>query len=332
MKKISIIAPIYNEEETIPEFYNRLMIVLQKDFSCFLYEIILVDDGSTDQSAYILKKLSEQNECVKSIIFSRNFGHHIAISAGLDHATGDYVVMMDSDLQDQPENIKFLYHKLVEGFDVVYGDRLNKKFDFLKRSYSALFIAFMKSLMREKIEINTTIFRIMTKQVADEVIRLRESQRYLVGVIGWVGFKHTSVSVEHGIRKYGTTKYSFLKQFSLACNAIFSFSEYPLRLITVLGFMFMTLSFILVGYIIIRYFFQSLSVQGWTSLIAAILFMGGIQLLVLGIMGEYLGRLYIEIKHRPLYVIKHFFNKNTVNNMDFLKEKTDAKYFHNRYI
>lgn len=308
--KISIIAPIYNEQETIQELYSRLINALQKDFTEFMYEIILVDDGSSDRSAYLLQKLSETDECLKSIIFSRNFGHHIAISAGLDHATGDYVVIMDGDLQDQPESIKVLYDKLQEGFDVVYAERLNKKFGFFKRACSSLFIRFMKSLMQEKIEINTTIFRIMTRQVVAEVKQLRENQRYLVGVIGWVGFKHTSVPVEHGIRKYGTTKYSFFKQLKLACNALFSFSEYPLRLITFLGFVFMCLSFILVSYLVVRYFFQSVSVQGWTSLIATVLFMGGVQLLVLGIMGEYLGRLYIEIKSRPLYVVRHFFNKN----------------------
>jgi glycosyltransferase involved in cell wall biosynthesis len=307
MKKISLVLPIYNEQDTIPELYRRLTAALAQDFSDFLHEIIFVDDGSKDKSPLLLKKLSDTDPIVKSIIFSRNFGHHIAISAGLDYATGDYVVIMDSDLQDEPESIIALYNKLQEGYDVVYAQRLNKKFSWFKRFMSASFIYCMKKLMNEKIEINTTIFRIMTRQVVDQVVRLRERQRYLVGVIGWVGFRHTSVPVEHGIRKFGETKYSFFKQIKLACNAIFSFSEHPLRLITLLGFIFMFISFSLVGLILLRYFYQNVTVAGWTSLIAAILFMGGVQLLVLGIMGEYLGRLYAEIKGRPLYVVRDYF-------------------------
>ncbi len=322
IKKISVVLPIYNEQDTIPELYERLSRSLTNDFPEFLQEIVFVDDGSRDQSPLLLRKLSETDSAVKSIIFSRNFGHHIAISAGLDYATGDYVVIMDSDLQDEPESIITLYTKLCQGYDVVYAQRMNKKFGLIKRLTSKFFLKCMTFLINEKIDINTTIFRIMTKQVVEEVRRIRENQRYVVGIIGWVGFKHISVPVEHGMRKYGETKYPFFKQVKLASNAIFSFSEYPLRLITFLGFAFTGISFCLAGSIVMRYFFNQTSVLGWTSLIATVLFMGGIQLCVLGIMGEYLGRLYIEVKKRPLYVVRDSFNVNVASQGDaFLNQE-----------
>ena len=320
MKKISVLLPIYNEEETIPELYERLSSVLAKDFLGWAGEIIFVDDGSKDRSALLLQQLAQTDERVKSIIFSRNFGHHIAISAGLDYATGDYVVIMDSDLQDCPEHIILLYKKLCEGYDVVYAQRVNKKFSFFKRATSAFFIYFIKLLIREDIEINTNIFRIMRKQVVDEVKRMREAQRYVVGIIGWVGFRHTSVPIEHGERKYGQTKYPFSRQLRLACNAILSFSEYPLRLITILGFTFMGVSFCLTVYVVGRYFLGSYVVLGWTSLIATVLFMGGIQLSVIGIIGEYLGRLYVEVKKRPLYIVRDIFIAPTIKNPSLKKE------------
>ncbi len=309
MKKISVVLPLYNEAQTIPELYRRLSGALSKDFAEFEHEMVFVDDGSKDRSPYLLQQLAETDDAVKSIIFSRNFGHHIAISAGLDYTTGDYVVVMDSDLQDEPESISKLYAKLEQGYDVVYAQRINKKFGFFKKLMSAFFIRFIKVLINENIEINTTIFRIMRKQVVEEVRRIRETQRYVVGIIGWVGFRHISVPIEHGIRKYGDTKYPFFKQLRLALNAILSFSEYPLRIITFLGFIFMFLSFCLAAYVVGHYFFVRHVLLGWTSLIATVLFMGGVQLCVIGIIGEYLGRLYVEVKKRPLYVVRDIFSR-----------------------
>ncbi len=320
MKKISVVLPIYNEEETIPELYKRLSAALIKDFPVWDYEVVFVDDGSKDGSPILLQQLATSDEKIKSVIFSRNFGHHIAITAGLDYATGDYVVIMDSDLQDCPEDIITLYAKLSQGYDVVYAQRVNKKFSFFKRVTSAFFIYFIKLLIREDIEINTNIFRIMRKQVVDEVKRMREAQRYVVGIIGWVGFRHTSVPIEHGERKYGETKYPLSRQLRLACNAILSFSEYPLRLITILGFTFMGLSFCLTAYVVGRYFVGSYVLLGWTSLIATVLFMGGIQLSVIGIIGEYLGRLYVEVKRRPLYVVRDIFIAPTIKQPSLKKE------------
>lgn len=302
----SVIIPVYNEEETIPEFYSRLKKTLEKDFSHFNHEIIYVDDGSFDGSYKQLEALSSKDPIVKVISFSRNFGHHIAVTAGLDHATGDYVVMMDGDLQDQPEEIIKLYTKLQEGYDVVAGERINKKFSFFKRTSSRLFVWIIRSLTDKRIIINNTIFRIVTKQVVIEIRKLREMHRYLVGVIGWVGFKHTTTPVEHGKRYAGTSKYTISKQLKLAFDAIVSFSDRFLRLISCLGFVLVVMSAFLICITIYRKITYGIPVLGWASLLTSILFVGGIQIIILGVLGEYIGRTYMESKHRPLYIIRTF--------------------------
>jgi dolichol-phosphate mannosyltransferase len=307
VKQISIVIPLYNEEETIPFLHKRLQESLKKDFAQFNWQIIFIDDGSFDNTAFLMQELVASYQEYQLIQFSRNFGHHIAVTAGLDHATGDFVVVMDGDLQDQPEEIVRLYNKLQNSScDVVYGLRKEKKFGFIKKISSDIFIRIMRWFLSEKIEVNTSIFRIMTRQVTQEVCRLEEKQRYVLGIIGWVGFKHTYIEVVHGTRHYGETKYSFFKQVQLAVNALLSFSLSPLRFITGLGFLFTLCSFILGCIVIIRYFTFGLAVMGWASIIVSILFMGGIQLCVIGIIGEYVGRTYIEVKNRPLYVVRKY--------------------------
>lgn len=304
-KTISLIIPIYFEEENIPELYRRVKEALLKDFSQVNHEIIFINDGSTDKSFILLKELHQKDTNVKVINFSRNFGHHIAISAGLDYATGDYIVMMDGDLQDQPEEIIKLYNKLQEErADVVYGERINKQFNWFKKINSRIFNILIKKLTSKNIVINSTIFRIMTKQVADSVKQLREQNRYLVGIIGWVGYTHIRQPVEHGKRFKGKSKYNFSKQIKLALNAIFSFSSYPLTIITHIGFYFVLIAFMLIGYIVFKYLFFGTPITGWTSLITSVLLMGGIQIILLGIIGEYIGRNFMEDKQRPLYVTK----------------------------
>src|SRR3989338_2716520 len=235
MEKISVIIPLYNEADNIAELHRRLKDALQKDFATFDYEIIFVDDGSSDAIESLLLNLHTQDPKVKVLQFSRNFGHHIAITAGLDYASGDYVVMMDGDLQDQPEEIIKLYRQLKSGYDVVYGERVQKKFSLFRRILSGLFNFLIKRFIDEPIVINSTIFRIMTKQVVESIRLLRERNRYIVGIIGWVGFKHAGVPVEHGKRYKGESKYNLSRQLALAWNAIFSFSSYPLKWIIRLG-------------------------------------------------------------------------------------------------
>jgi len=306
--KISIVIPIYNEEKNISELYRRLKVILVKDFPSFDYEILYVDDGSNDDSIKYLNDICLLDSKVKVLQFSRNFGHHIAITAGLDFAEGDFVVMMDGDLQDQPEEIIKLYSKIEEGYHVVFGVRQNKKFSFFRRFFSKCFLKLINFLIKEKIEINTEIFRIMTKQVVLEIKKLREQQRYVIGIVGWVGFRHIGVLVEHGERIYGESKYNLRKQLILAFDAIFSFSDYLLRFITYIGFLFVLLSFILLFYILFKTLIFGNPVQGWTSIVSVIFFVGGIQIFLLGIIGQYLGRVYLEVKGRPLYVIKNNIN------------------------
>lgn len=307
MQSLSCVIPVYNEEGTIPELHRRLSEAMQKDFPGFLSEIVFIDDGSTDQTVPIILKLREQDSRVKLVQFSRNFGHHIAISAGLDYAAGDFIVMMDGDLQDQPEEIIKLYQKLQEGNDVVYGERIEKKFSLAKRVNSAVFIAVLRRLVNEPITINTTIFRIMTKQVVENIKLLRERNRYVVGVVGWVGFKHAAQPVEHGERYAGVTKYRLKHQMALAMNAAFSYSTYALTLVTRIGFLFVALSIAASFWILYRKLAYGTSVTGWASIAIAVLGIGGFQTIVLGMIGEYVGRNYIENKNRPLYVIREFY-------------------------
>lgn len=304
LMKLSIIIPIFNEKETIDELYKRLIESLKKDFSKNTYEIIFVDDGSNDNSFELLRKLRRKNKKIKLIQFSRNFGHHIAITAGIDYATGDYIVMMDGDLQDRPEEIITLYKKIKEGYDVVYANRIDKKFGLLKKANSWLFNFVIKILVDENIPINSTIFRMMSKKVAENLKSIRESNRYLIGLIGWVGFNQTSVDVKHGKRFAGKTKYSISKQMDLALNAVFSFSNYPLRIAIRIGSLFILLSIFLVVFALVRKLVFGTAFVGWTSLLISILAVGGIQIILLGVIGEYIGRSYIENKKRPLYIVK----------------------------
>ncbi|HBS47682.1 TPA: glycosyltransferase [Candidatus Dependentiae bacterium] len=307
--KISVVIPVYNEEENIFELYERLKKVLIQDFSSFTHEILYVDDGSFDKTLNVIKELQLKDSDIKILQLSRNFGHHVAISAGLDNAEGDFIVTMDGDLQDQPEELIKLYNKLQEGYDVVFGDRQNKKFSYSKILLSKIFISLIQLLIAEKIVINSHVFRIMRKDVVDKVKECRETNRYVIGLIGWVGFKHSSISVEHGKRFKGETKYNFGKLVKLALDAIFSFSNYPLRLVVYLGLGIVFLSFILIFYVFFKKIVYGVAAVGWTSLIASIFFIGGIQIFVLGLIGEYIGRIYMETKRRPLYVVKNFIKK-----------------------
>lgn len=302
--KLSIIIPIYNEEQNIAELQKRLISAIKKDFKKWKYEIILVDDGSHDNSFKLLKKIHLKNKNFKIIQFSRNFGHHLALSAGLDLASGDYIVFMDGDLQDKPEEIINLYNKIKEGYDVVYAERVNKKFGKLKKLNSWIFNKLIKFLVNEDIVINSTIFRIITKDVGNEVKKLRETNRYIIGLIGWVGFKTTSQPVQHEERYAGKTKYNLTRQINLALNAVFSFSNYPIRLIIKIGLLVILISVFLIFFALARKLIFGTAFIGWTSILITILAIGGFQIISLGIIGEYIGRIYMETKKRPLYIEK----------------------------
>lgn len=302
-KIISIVIPIYNEEWNIKELYNRLIKSLKKDFASFDYEIICIDDWSTDKSFELLEEINKLDNNLKVIQFSRNFWHHIAITAWLDFAKWDYIVMMDWDLQDQPEEIIKLYNKLEEWYDIVYWNRINKQFSFIKKTLSKLFNLFISFLINEKIVINSTIFRVMKKQVVDNIKLLREYDRYIVWIIWWVWFKHWEQEVIHWKRIHWYSKYNIYKQYKLALNAIFSFSNYPLKFITKIGFFFVFLSILYIIYLIYNKIIHNESLLWWTSTISSIFLIWWLQIMMLWIIWEYIGRTYIESKKRPLYII-----------------------------
>jgi polyisoprenyl-phosphate glycosyltransferase len=305
--KLSIIIPIYNEEENLPELYRRLKAVAGG--TEYAWETIFVNDGSRDRSLEILKDLAKTESTVKIISFSRNFGHQAAISAGIDHAGGDAVVVMDGDLQDPPELIPDLSAKWREGFEVVYAQReTREKESRLKILFAFCFYRLIKRITKIDIPVDAGDFRLLDRRVADALKRLPEKQRFLRGLVAWTGFRQVGVKFKRPERFAGEPKYSFRKSLDLALVGITSFSFVPLRLATYLGFLIAGLSFVYALYIIYLKFYTDQVIQGWTSLMVAVLFLGGIQLITLGILGEYVGRISEELKQRPSYIIKEKIN------------------------
>jgi len=302
LARYSVVIPVFNEQENIPELYRRLTAVMQGLDEP--YEVILVDDGSTDGSLQMMKELHAQDPRVKVLNLSRNFGHHLALTAGIDHAGGDAVILMDADLQDQPEEIPKLVQKFNEGYDVVYGIRKNRKEAFARRVASNLFLAIMNRVAGSGHFATGGVFRVMTRQVRDELQRCRETSRFIIGLVGWLGFAQVGVEVEHGARYAGQTKYNLWRLIKLLLNTLTSFSYLPLQLASYLGLFTALLSVSLGTYVILRWIFVGIPVAGFTSIIVAILFLGAVQLIVLGFIGEYVGRVYTESQGRPLYVVK----------------------------
>lgn len=297
----SVIIPVCNEEENLAVLYNRLFAVMDR---LGTYEIILVDDGSRDSSWEMIKELHEKDPRVKGVSFSRNFGHHIAITAGLDHAKGQRIILMDGDLQDQPEEIPRLYQKLQEGYDLVYGIRKIKKDSPKKRLNSFLFWWFLNRFSGINIPRNQTLLRIFDRKILHVLNNMRERSRFIHGMIAWTGFRTALLEVEHALRERGVSKYNMVKLFRLAFNAITSFSVVPLRLATYLGILSSGLGFCYALYFLYKKIFLGIPVLGYASIIVAVLFVGGVQLLILGIIGEYLGRVYQEVQARPIYILK----------------------------
>ncbi len=299
--RLTVVLPVFNEEGNLRELCARLVAVLEGTLGV-TFELIFVDDGSSDGSFDILAALHAEDDRVRVLRFARNFGHHIAITAGLDAARGELVAFMDSDLQDQPEALPILFEKLEEGYDLVRAIRKEKKHSLFKRLTSATFQALMNRLV-SGFQIDTAIFRIARRPLIDAVKACRERDRFVAGLFSWVGFRQTSVEVPHGARFSGETKYTLRKMVRLALNSITAFSRAPLRLANAVGLMVSVLSFVGglgVIYLKLRY---DTAVVGWPSTIVLITFLGGVQLLCLGIIGEYVGRIYHEVQRRPLYVL-----------------------------
>ncbi len=315
MTHISVVAPIFHEEGNVKQLCKRLHESLAKITQDF--EIILVEDGGGDDSWNIIREIARQEPRVKGILFSRNFGQHYAITAGLDACDADWVVVMDGDLQDRPEVIPELYAKAQEGYDVVFVARKNRPESRLYHLAQRTFYAIFRYLAGTGYNPEYGNFSITSRVVVKHFRSLHENLRFYGGIVHWLGFRHTSIQAEHGTRYAGTSVYTLGSRIRLAAAIIVAHSDKPLRLSIGLGLVMATLSFLYGGYIILRAIFGDLAVQGWASLIVSIYFVGGILMIVLGIIGIYIGKMYSEIKRRPLYVVAEtvgFHDQNAISN------------------
>lgn len=313
-KKVSIVVPMYNEQEVANEFYNRVSNILKKE--SFDYEIIMVNDGSRDKTLEIMLELVEKDEHVKAINLSRNFGQQAAMTAGIENATGDAIITMDADMQDPPEVISDLLKEWEKGFDIVYAKRKSRKKDtFFKKTTALMYYKVLNFFSDIPIRENVGDFRLFSKRVQQVFLELPEKDRYLKGLFAWMGFKQSVVEFDRQSRFAGKTKYSIKKLISLAISGIIGFSTKPLRLILKLGILTMLISFGLMVFAIVEKILGH-STDGWSSLMVAITFLGAIQLLSLGIVSEYIARIYSEVKARPVYVIMDKYSRNIDNSKD----------------
>lgn len=300
---LSIVVPMYNESENVGPFYERLKKVLDQIGES--YEIICVNDGSTDDTMEKLLKIREMDSNVKIIDFSRNFGKEIALTAGIDFSSGEAIIPIDVDLQDPPEIIPELISKWREGYDVVYATRLSREGEsWIKRVTAALFYRMAKKIMHINIPKDTGDFRLMSKIVVETLKDMRERNRFMKGLFAWVGFPSSVVYYNREIRYAGKTKWNYWKLWQFAIDGITSFSYIPLQIATYFGFIVAFLSFIYALFIVLRTLFLGIELPGYASTITIILFLGGIQLICIGILGEYIGRIYNEVKQRPLYIVR----------------------------
>jgi len=303
------VIPIHNEQENIPELFERLIVVLEKlcdreGLSEYSFEIIMVDDGSWDNSWNLIQQLHDKDQRLKGLKFSRNFGQHYAITAGLDFAKGNAIILMDGDLQDKPEEIVKLYDKIKEGYDLVYGIRSNRQDNLFKKTLATAFWWSINKMADVKMPENQTMLRILSREVVDSLKEMKEYSRFIHGMMAWTGFDVTQVEVSHAPRLKGTSKYDIKNQIRLALHAVTSFSIMPLRLATFAGFLTSILSFIVGVYFILKKMMFGFPVPGWAGIMVSVFFMGGVQLLVLGTFGEYLGKVYKEVQQRPMYILK----------------------------
>ncbi|MBC1483011.1 glycosyltransferase family 2 protein [Listeria immobilis] len=299
----SCIVPVFNEKEVLVKTYQRLTKVMQS--LAGTYEIIFVNDGSKDLTRSILQKLSSKDNCVKALHFSRNFGHQIAITAGANYASGKAVVVIDADLQDPPELIIQMVEKWKEGYQVVYAQRIKRNGEtFFKKQSASLFYRILSKLTDINIPVDTGDFRLMDAQVCRELASLHEKNPFVRGQVSWLGFKQTAIHYERDERAAGETKYPLQKMIKLSIDGITSFSYRPLKLASYLGVITAFIGFVYSLIVLFQKFFTNTTLTGWTSIIILQLVFGGIILFILGLIGEYIGRIYDEVKDRPLYIIE----------------------------
>jgi len=299
----SVIAPIFNEKENLPDLHRRVADVMESTGEA--WELILVDDGSTDGSTGLIRELAKKDKRVRPIIFARNFGHQIAITAGWDYARGDAVVIIDADLQDPPELILEMAKKWREGYEVVYAVRTEREGEsWFKLWTASLFYRLIYRITDVKIPLDTGDFRLMDRKVVNVLRQMRERHRFPRGMSAWVGFKQIGVEYKRAARLAGETKYPFRKMFRLALNAVTGFSYFPLQVATFFGFVSAGVAILAMPVVIYLRVSGSQAFFGQATTLLAVLFLGGVQLICLGILGEYVGRLYDEAKGRPLYIVR----------------------------
>jgi polyisoprenyl-phosphate glycosyltransferase len=300
--QISVVLPVFNESDNLNALVSRLLPVLDR-VAADSFEVVFIDDGSHDGSAELLDALSEEDSRVNVVHFSRNFGHQAALQAGLDHAGGAAVILMDADLQDPPELILNFIEKWHEGYQVVYAVRRKRKEPIWKRFAYSLFYRTMKLIAEIEVPLDAGDFCLMDRRVVDALVALRERNRFLRGLRQWVGFRQIGIEYERDARNAGEPKYTLRKLMDLAVTGYVGFSSMPLRMAAWLGVSTAALGFLLIIWSTVSRLVRSGVPQGWASTIAVILFVGGVQLVMLGIIGEYLGRVYDEVRVRPLYVV-----------------------------
>jgi len=298
----SVVAPVFNEIDCVEEFYTRISGVMGSLKAA--WELVLVDDGSTDGSTEIIRSLAEKDPHVRPLIFARNFGHQIAVTAGLDYARGEAVVVIDADLQDPPEVILDLIAKWKEGFEVVYAVRRKREGEsWFKLFTASAFYRVIYRITDVKIPLDTGDFRLMDRKVVNVMGKMRERHRFLRGMAAWVGYRQVGVEYDRKERFAGSTKYPLSKMLKLALNAITSFSYFPLQIATYLGFVCAALSIVAIPVVIVLRLSHGAALLGQATTLIMVLFLGGVQLITLGILGEYIGRIYDEVKGRPLYIV-----------------------------
>ncbi len=299
---ISIVAPVYNEEATLPLFYRRLKQVLAE--TGLRYEIIFVDDGSSDGSAAIIRRLAQEEPGVRFLLLSRNFGHQPAVMAGLDHCRGACAVIIDSDLQDPPEVIPELYRRYRQGFEVVNTRRVRRRGENLfKRATARLFYTLLAKITDFDIPLDAGDFKLIDRTIIDHLRRMPERHKYLRGQIAWLGFRQTTLAYERQPRHAGSSGYPLRKMIRLAWDGITAFSDFPLKVATWSGFAVSLLAFAIILYALYSKFILHETITGWTSLIVSSMFIGGIQLMGIGIIGEYIGRINSDVRQRPVYIV-----------------------------
>lgn len=302
---LSVVVPAFNEEDVLEAFHERLLRVLAE--VNMRYEVVYVNDGSTDSTMSVMRRLREESRVVGIVDLSRNFGKEIALTAGLDVAEGDAVIVIDADLQDPPELIPSLIERWHEGFDVVYAKRTRRLGEsLLKRVTAHVFYRFMQSIGQVKIPEDTGDYRLLSKRAVSALKQLRERHRFMKGLFSWIGYRQTSIPYERDPRFAGETKWNYWRLWNLALEGITSFTTAPLRMSTYLGVFTAAGAFLYGTYMIIKTLLFGNPVAGYPSLIVVMLFLGGVQLMAIGVMGEYVGRIFNESKLRPLYLVNEF--------------------------